>query len=487
VPPHVIARLTRLKLHEPTRVQRVALEALMPNHGSSAVATAPARHAVIRWPTGSGKTLAFGLPLLSRIDIHACGNGLQALVLSPTRELCLQTYQTLKRLVGHGRANRKGHSIKIMPLLGRRTPRLAIELARHPPDVAVGTPHTIGGLLKAGLLPLSDDSKSRTLVLDEVGALMEPFRWPEVMSVLEGVDVAVSAAHGSLKQRSPSRGPWAGGAVWFVSADVPVGAVDRCLSSIVGRGDTDPQVGNASERIQTTGTATPPALVLEPAERLPGTLRHVAIAPPAPQLGALLASILSRRGGGDSQNRSSPVCEARAETGATAAAEMPQQPREDNGTLYGSARATLVFVKSGAAADDVCRKMKNRRIRAGAIHGGDGDARAGHHRERGVALREFEGGKLRVLAATEMLAYGVDIRGATHVVNADIPERSASYLHRAGRVGRTGGAPGTIISLPRNEGEMSRLRNIASELGFALEVEAAPPPAPPARPGRDHL
>ena len=74
-----------------------------------------------------------------------------------------------------------------------------------------------------------------------------------------------------------------------------------------------------------------------------------------------------------------------------------------------------------------------------------------------------------MLAATEMLARGIDLPGArvsrlepaalrsrprprrhhppvgaTHVVNASLPADLAAYLHRAGRVGRVGGSPGVL-------------------------------------------
>ena len=83
-----------------------------------------------------------------------------------------------------------------------------------------------------------------------------------------------------------------------------------------------------------------------------------------------------------------------------------------------------------------------------------------------------------MLIATEMLARGVDIKGATHVVNACMPEDASSYLHRAGRVSRLGGAPGTVISLPDTEADANRLqrfaRYIGVELEAQLEVEAGP-------------
>ncbi|MDX6639808.1 MAG: ATP-dependent helicase DeaD [Solirubrobacteraceae bacterium] len=44
--------------------------------------------------TGSGKTAAFGLPLLETIDPDL--NEVQALVLTPTRELCIQVTQAIR-------------------------------------------------------------------------------------------------------------------------------------------------------------------------------------------------------------------------------------------------------------------------------------------------------------------------------------------------------------------------------------------------------
>ena len=92
-----------------------------------------------------------------------------------------------------------------------------------------------------------------------------------------------------------------------------------------------------------------------------------------------------------------------------------------------------------------------------------------------------------MLVGTEMLAYGIDIQGASHVVNVDIPTSVSSYVHRAGRVGRVGGTRGVVVSLPRDETELNQLQSYADELGFTLEVmDKPPPPAPPVQP-KHHL
>eukprot|EP00920_Eleutheroschizon_duboscqi_P041080 GHVT01098237.1.p1 GENE.GHVT01098237.1~~GHVT01098237.1.p1 ORF type:complete len:772 (-),score=149.66 GHVT01098237.1:15-2069(-) len=55
-------------------------------------------------------------------------------------------------------------------------------------------------------------------------------------------------------------------------------------------------------------------------------------------------------------------------------------------------------------------------------------------------------GTSAVCVATELAARGLDFPGLTHVVNFDLPTDSQHYLHRAGRVGRSGN-PGAVLSL----------------------------------------
>ena len=168
VPSQYIARLARMGIKTPTAVQRMGIPVLMPRSPSE-VATPLVRHAVLRWPTGSGKTLAYALPLLARLDPRAYGNGTQALIVCPTRELVLQTLHTFKTLVDKGKPNRKGHAIKVQALMGKRNTRLEGELSNAPPDIAVGTPQTVGSLLKTQHLQLGEQPRNRILVLDEIG------------------------------------------------------------------------------------------------------------------------------------------------------------------------------------------------------------------------------------------------------------------------------------------------------------------------------
>src|SRR5437660_683386 len=75
----------------PTPVQAAAIQPALA--GKNVVATAQ---------TGTGKTLAFVLPLIERIaggiDKKPAASGIQAVILSPTRELALQTEQTFTKM-----------------------------------------------------------------------------------------------------------------------------------------------------------------------------------------------------------------------------------------------------------------------------------------------------------------------------------------------------------------------------------------------------
>ena len=51
--------------------------------------------------TGSGKTAAFVVPLVERLGAHSARAGARAVVLSPTRELALQTHKVVKELGRH--------------------------------------------------------------------------------------------------------------------------------------------------------------------------------------------------------------------------------------------------------------------------------------------------------------------------------------------------------------------------------------------------
>ena len=58
--------------------------------------------------------------------------------------------------------------------------------------------------------------------------------------------------------------------------------------------------------------------------------------------------------------------------------------------------------------------------------------------QRLEALQGFKMGKYRIMVATDIAARGIDVTGIELVINYDLPEQAADYVHRIGRTGRAG-------------------------------------------------
>lgn len=120
--------------------------------------------------TGTGKTAAFGLPLLQRIDPEV--KKPQALILSPTRELCLQIGSDLADF------SKYMPSIKVLPVYGGSSIESQIRALRSGVQVIVATPGRLIDLINRGEVNLDD---VHTVVLDEADEMLN-------MGFLESID-----------------------------------------------------------------------------------------------------------------------------------------------------------------------------------------------------------------------------------------------------------------------------------------------------------
>ena len=112
--------------------------------------------------TGTGKTAAFGLPLLQKIDYSR--REIQALVISPTRELAIQTQEEIFKLG-------KEKLAKVQAVFGgANIVRQIKQLKNYPPHILVGTPGRLLDHLQRGTVNLN---KVETLVLDEADEMLD--------------------------------------------------------------------------------------------------------------------------------------------------------------------------------------------------------------------------------------------------------------------------------------------------------------------------
>ena len=127
--------------------------------------------------TGTGKTAAFSLPLLERIDLNS--NAVQALILTPTRELALQVYQSMRTLSHDRRLN-------LIPIYGGQSIDLQVRRLQRGCQVVVGTPGRVLDMLNRGALKLNH---LNWLVLDEADEMLN-------MGFIQDVEKILSQAPG---------------------------------------------------------------------------------------------------------------------------------------------------------------------------------------------------------------------------------------------------------------------------------------------------
>jgi len=149
LPKQLLRAAADLGFDIPTAIQAAAIPALLDGRDITGVAQ-----------TGTGKTAAFGMPLLASIN----GNrGVQALVLTPTRELAVQVAEAIGSFAAHLPA------ITVVPIYGGASflpQRAALKAGAQ---VVVGTPGRIIDHLERGTLDLSG---LKFLVLDEADEML---------------------------------------------------------------------------------------------------------------------------------------------------------------------------------------------------------------------------------------------------------------------------------------------------------------------------
>lgn len=113
---------------------------------------------------------------------------------------------------------------------------------------------------------------------------------------------------------------------------------------------------------------------------------------------------------------------------------------------------TLVFSRTKHGANRIVKKLQSAGIASAAIHGNKSQG------ARTKALAEFKQGDIDVMVATDIAARGIDISQLPVVVNIDLPNTAADYVHRIGRTGRAG-ATGQAWSLVSAD-ELQQLKDI---------------------------
>jgi ATP-dependent RNA helicase DeaD len=147
----IMEALKAIGFEQPTPIQEKVIPALL-EHDSDVIGLAQ---------TGTGKTAAFGIPVIERTDVSK--NYVQSLILSPTRELCLQISEDLANL---GRF-KKG--LRIVSIYGGASIQTQIQQIRDGAHIVVATPGRMIDMLERRKV---DISNIHSVVLDEADEML---------------------------------------------------------------------------------------------------------------------------------------------------------------------------------------------------------------------------------------------------------------------------------------------------------------------------
>lgn len=201
----ILKALEGLKFEKPTDIQAGAIPILLENE----------KDFIGLAHTGTGKTAAFALPLLDLVDTSEYVT--QALVLSPTRELC---QQIADQIVLFNKHNRK---LKTSVVYGGTAISTQLRDLKRPPHILIATPGRLLDLIERKSAKLGD---LKYLVLDEADEMLN-------MGFKEDIDRI-------LKSAPKSR------ATWLFSATMPAG-IRRIVEKYMRPGAAEVKVSSGNE------------------------------------------------------------------------------------------------------------------------------------------------------------------------------------------------------------------------------------------------
>lgn len=158
-----LAALKKKGFEHPTPIQALTIPVLL----------AGKKDIIGQAQTGTGKTAAFALPLIDMLKENA--NGVQAIILTPTRELALQVATEIDSLKGNKR-------LDVLPVYGGQSIVVQLQRLRRQVDIVVGTPGRVSDHLERKTLRLDTVTH---VILDEADEMLNMGFEQDVKAILE--------------------------------------------------------------------------------------------------------------------------------------------------------------------------------------------------------------------------------------------------------------------------------------------------------------
>jgi len=367
---NLLKAITRKGFSVPTPIQRKTIPLVL-----------DAQDVVGMARTGSGKTAAFVVPMIEKLKAHSAKVGARALILSPSRELALQTLKVVKEL---GR----GTDLKCVLLVGGDSLEEQFGFMAANPDILIATP---GRFLHLKVEMGLDLSSIRYVVFDEADRLFEMGFAAQLTEILH----ALPQSRQTL----------------LFSATLP-----KSLVEFARAGLQEPNLVRLDAESKISSDLENAFLTVKSAEK-EGALLHIlndVIKIPTGQTDA--AGKVKENADKNSKKR-------KRDTACLDGVKPKESP---------TAHSTIVFAATKHHVDYLASLLRLSGFAVSHAYGSlDQTARK-------MQVQDFRTGMTNILVVTDVAARGIDIPVLANVVNYDFPAQPKIFVHRVGRTARAG-------------------------------------------------
>lgn len=366
--PNLLKAITRKGFSVPTPIQRKTIPLLLDRKDVVGMAR-----------TGSGKTAAFIIPMIERLKTHSTQVGARALVLSPSRELALQTLQVTKELA-------KGTDLKCILLVGGDSLEEQFAAMSSNPDIIIAAPGRFVHLMVEMSLDLAS---MQYVVFDEADRLFEMGFAAQLSEILHALP--------------PSR------QTLLFSATLPkslvefarAGLQDPVLIRLDSESKISPDLQSAFFAVKSSEKEGALLHILQDVIHVPGTSRLT-----------------------DSDGLSEPVQQGKK--------RKRNGEHQHNQKPSTNPYSTIIFAATKHRVEYLDILLRKAGYAVSHVYGNlDQTARK-------QQVQAFRSGETNILVVTDVAARGIDIPVLANVINYDFPSQAKIFVHRVGRTARAG-------------------------------------------------
>jgi ATP-dependent RNA helicase DDX54/DBP10 len=360
---NLLKAITRKGFSVPTPIQRKTIPLVLERRDVVGMAR-----------TGSGKTAAFVIPMIEKLRAHSAKFGARALIMSPSRELAIQTLKVVKDFS-------RGTDLKCVLLVGGDSLEEQFGSMSANPDIVIATP---GRFLHLKVEMSLDISSIKYVVFDEADRLFEMGFAAQLTEILHALP--------------PSR------QTLLFSATLPASLVEFARAGL-----QDPSLVRLDAETKVSPDLESAFFSVKGGEK-EGSLLHI------------LHDVIKMPVG-------KPA--AALEDGDKYSKKRKRGP-ENSGPGKPTEHSTIVFAATKHHVEYLANLLEQAGFAVSYVYG------SLDQMARRIQVEDFRRGKTNILVVTDVAARGIDIPILANVINYDFPPQPKVFVHRVGRTARAG-------------------------------------------------